>query len=164
MATRTKTTSALIGAGVIAMLLTACGGPGAQNSNPVGKGPAGDDPAETVQCPVAAKEAVDMIDAAVGAHDDTDFASIRKGDGGWYLGASITPNQKDDPNEDEVTVWATTSDPTSEDFDGPLYPVNETETTVEDESPDQTGAPSAFSADSAGAKAVAQCVIASSDR
>ncbi|MGN6407040.1 MAG: hypothetical protein ACTHMH_01740 [Curtobacterium sp.] len=164
MSIRVKTVTALVGAGTIALLLTSCYGAGAQNGNPVGKGPAGDDPAETVQCAVAAKEAVDAIDAAVGGHDDTDYASIRKGDGGWYLGASITPNQKDDPNEDEVTVWATTSDPTSEEFDGTVYPVNEAaKTAVADESTDATAAPSGFSADADAAQAVAQCVIASTD-
>jgi hypothetical protein len=164
MTSRTRTSGALLALATIAVVLTGCSDAGAQNGNPVGKGPASDDPAQSVTCAVAAKEAVDMIDAAVGSHDDTDYASIRKGDGGWYLAASITPNQKDDPNEDEVTVWATTSDPTSDDFDGPLYPVNKTaKTAVADEDPDQTAAPSQFSADSESADAVAQCVIASTD-
>ncbi|MGL3199950.1 MULTISPECIES: hypothetical protein, partial [Curtobacterium] len=80
MSIRSRTAAAAMTAATVAVLLVGCSDAGAQNGNPVGKGPASDDPARTT-CPVAAKEAVDAIDEAVGAHDDTDFASVRKGDG-----------------------------------------------------------------------------------
>ncbi|WP_439689501.1 hypothetical protein ACRQ4C_16940 [Curtobacterium sp. SP.BCp] len=164
MSSRSRTAAATIVAATVAVLLAGCTGAGAQNGNPVGKGPASDDPARTT-CPVAAKEAVDVIDEAVGAHDDTDFASVREGDGGWYLGASIAPAETDDPNDDDVTVWATSSDPTSEDFDGPLWPVNRA---AKDAAGDQDGAasaaPSAFTDDSDAARSVQQCVVNAANR
>uniref|UniRef100_A0A942SWN1 Uncharacterized protein n=1 Tax=Neobacillus citreus TaxID=2833578 RepID=A0A942SWN1_9BACI len=151
---------------MIALLLSGCGSAGAQNNNPVGKVPGDEDTARAETCTVASSKAVDMIDAAVGDHDDTDFASVREGDGGWYLGATITPNVKDDPNDDEVTIWATTSDPTADDFDGPLYPVNQqAKDAVADEGGDQaTTAPSDFDPSSDAADEVESCVIQASNR
>lgn len=164
MSSRSRTAAATIVAATLAVLLAGCTGAGAQNGNPVGKGPASDDPARTT-CPVAAKEAVDAIDEAVGAHDDTDFASVRKGDGGWYLGASIAPAETDDPNDDDVTVWATSSDPTSEDFDGPLWPVNRAaKDAAGDDDSGASAVPSAFADDSDAARSVQQCVVNAANR
>lgn len=164
MLNRTTTVAASLASAVIAVLLAGCSDAGAQNGNPVGKGPASDDPAR-IHCPVAAKEAVDAIDAAVGSHADTDFASVRRGDGGWYLGASIAPNTKDDPNDDDVTVWATTSDPTSASFDGPLWPVNRAaRDAAADEEGGASSMPTAFADDSDAARSVEQCVLNAADR
>lgn len=164
MSSRTKTAAVLVGVASVALLLTACQDGGAQNGNPVGKGPATDDPARQT-CPVAAKSAVDAIDAAVGKQDDTDFASVQRGDGGWYLAASIVPNVKDDPKTDDVTVWATTADPTDEDFDGPLAPVNdEARASVSSDDASASAVPSTCSDDSDAAKAVAGCPINAANR
>ncbi|ROP72441.1 hypothetical protein [Curtobacterium sp. PhB115] len=165
MSTRVKTASALVGAATIALLLTACDPGGAQNINPVGKVPGSEEKSQSAQCDVASSAVVDVIDKAVGSHDTAEFANIQKGDGGWYLGATIVPADSNDPNEDEVTVWATTEDPTAEDFDGQVYAVNETaKEAVADESTTTSTAPSSFSADSDAAQQVESCVVEASDR
>lgn len=163
MTTRAKTATALIGAATIALLLTACDPGGAQNIDPVGKVPGSED-TKTPTCDVASKAAVDLIDEAVGSHDDTDVAMVQQGDGGWYLGASIAPNTKDDPNDDEVTVWATTKNPVDQDFDGPIYAVNTmAKDAVADESSGPSVAPSPFDAGSSAAKRVVSCTIEAVD-
>lgn len=165
MSTRAKTATALLGAATIALLLTACDPGGAQNIDPVGKVPGSEEKSQSAQCDVAASAAVDAIDRAVGSHDTTEFANIIEADGGWYLGASIVPADSNDPNDDEVTVWATTDDPTADDFDGPLYAVNQTaQDATSDESSSVSPAPSSFSADSEGAQQVESCVVEASDR
>jgi hypothetical protein len=165
MSKRATTASALLGAVTISLLLTACDPGGAQNPNPVGKVPGSEEKSQSAQCDVASSAAVDMIDKAVGSHDTTEFANIQKGDGGWYLGATIVPADSNDANDDEVTVWATTDDPTSDDFDGPLYAVNQTaKDATADESTSVSEAPSSFSADSKLAKQVESCVVEASDR
>lgn len=165
MSTRAKTATALLGAATIALLLTACDPGGAQNINPVGKVPGSEEKSQSAQCDVASKAAVDLIDKAVGPHDKTEFANIQKGDGGWYLGSTIVPADSNDPNDDEVTIWATTSDPTADDFDGPLYAVNQTaKDATADESASASPAPSSFRAGSKLAKQVESCVIEASDR
>jgi len=165
MSTRVKTASALIGAATIALLLTACDPGGAQNIDPVGKVPGSEEKSQSTQCDVASSAVVDRIDAAVGGHDTAEFANIQEGDGGWYLGATIVPADSNDPNDDEVTIWATTDDPTSDDFDGPLYAVNKTaKDATADESNSASPAPSSFSADSEAAQQVESCVVEASDR
>ena len=165
MSTRAKTATALIGAATIAFLLTACDPGGAQNINPVGKVPGSEEKSQAAQCDVASKAVVDKIDKAVGGHDTAEFANIQKGDGGWYLGATIVPADSNDPNDDEVTVWATTADPKSDSFDGPLYAVNKTaKDATGDEAAKASPAPSSFAADSKAAKRVESCVIDASDR
>ncbi len=162
---RAKTASALIGAATVALLLTACDPGGAQNIDPVGKVPGSEEKSQSAQCDVAASAAVDAIGTAVGPHDTTEFANITKADGGWYLGATIVPADSKDANDDEVTVWATTSDPKSDDFDGPLYAVNQAaKDATADESKSASPAPSEFSADSDAAKQVESCVVEASDR
>ncbi|WP_144711542.1 hypothetical protein [Curtobacterium pusillum] len=165
MSTRAKTTTALLGAATIAFLLTACDPGGAQNIDPVGKVPGSEEKSQSAQCDIASSATVDAIDKAVGSHDTTEFANIQKGDGGWYLGATIVPADSNDANDDDVTIWATTKDPTSDDFDGPLYAVNQpAKDSIADESTSASAAPSAFSADSKAAKQVESCVIEASDR
>jgi hypothetical protein len=165
MSTSAKTVTALLGAATLALLLTACDPGGAQNPNPVGKVPGSEEKSQSAQCDIASSAAVDKIDEAVGPHDTAEFANIQKGDGGWYLGASIVPEGSNDPNDDEVTIWATTDDPTAEDFDGPLYAVNQTaKDAVADESTSTSDAPSSFSADSDLASQVESCVIEASNR
>ncbi|WP_420369057.1 hypothetical protein [Curtobacterium sp. L1-20] len=165
MSTRAKTATALLGAATIALLLTACDPGGAQNPNPVGKVPGSEEKSQSSQCDVASSAAVDMIDKAVGSHDTTEFADITKGDGGWYLGATIVPADSNDANDDEVTVWATTDDPTDDGFDGPLYAVNQAaKDATADEKTSASTAPSSFSADSKQAKQVESCVVEASDR
>ncbi|MBT1622683.1 hypothetical protein KK101_08305 [Curtobacterium flaccumfaciens pv. oortii] len=105
--------------------------------------------------------AVDLIADAVGPD-----ATIQKGDGGWYLGATIMPKGDDDTNEDDdedtVSVWASTADPTADDFDGPLYAVDDTaQDAVSDTS--ATAAPSSFSDDSQLAQQVEDCVDGETD-
>lgn len=165
MSTSAKTVTALLGAATLALLLTACDPGGAQNPNPVGKVPGSEEKSQSAQCDIASSATVDAIDEAVGPHDTAEFANIQKGDGGWYLGASIVPEDSNDPNDDEVTIWATTDDPTAEDFDGPLYAVNQTaKDAVADESTPASDAPSSFSADSDLASQVESCVIEASNR
>ena len=165
MSTRAKTATALLGAATIALLLTACDPGGAQNPNPVGKVPGSEEKSQSAQCDVASSAAVDLIDKAVGTHDKAEFANIQKGDGGWYLGATIVPEDSNDPNDDEVTIWASTDDPTADDFDGPLYAVNQTaKDATADESSSVSPAPSSFSADSELAQQVESCVVEASDR
>lgn len=114
---------------------------------------------------MAASAAVDMIDTAVGSHDTTEFANIQKGDGGWYLGAAIVPADSNDSNDDEVTIWATTADPTADDFDGPLYAVNDVaKQAVADETTTTSDAPTPFADDSKAAQQVESCVVEASDR
>ncbi|WIE64733.1 hypothetical protein DEI99_016100 [Curtobacterium sp. MCLR17_036] len=162
---RAKTATALIGAATVALLLTACDPGGAQNINPVGKVPGSEEKSQSAECEVASGAVADAIGAAVGPHDTTEFADVQEGDGGWYLGATIVPEDSNDPNEDEVTVWATTSDPTSDDFDGPLYAVNQAaKDATADESESASPAPSDFSAESEAAKQVESCVVEASDR
>jgi hypothetical protein len=165
MSTRAKTVTALFGAATLALLLTACDPGGAQNINPVGKVPGSEEKSQSTQCDVASSAAVDMIDEAVGPHDTAEFANIQKGDGGWYLGATIVPDDSNDPNDDEVTIWGTTADPKADDFDGPLYAVNEpAKDAIADESTSASDAPSSFSADSDTAQRVESCVVEASDR
>ncbi|MBT2502012.1 hypothetical protein [Curtobacterium sp. ISL-83] len=163
MTTRAKTASALIGAATIALLLTACSPGDAQNINPVGKVPGAEEKSQPAACSVASKAAVDRIAAAVGAHDTTEVANVAKADGGWYLGADIVPADSHDPNQDEVTIWATTTDPTKDGFDGQLYAVNKA---AKDASAARTAsaspAPSSFTAGSTGARKVKSCVVESS--
>jgi hypothetical protein len=170
MKTRGKISAALVGAATIALLLTGCHPDandigGAQNLDPVGRVPGSSasptDPSQrnTSACEIASSATVDAIDAAVGSHDNTDVANVRKGGGGWYVGASIAPSN-DDPNDDEVTVWATTTDPTADGFDGTLYPVNEAaKDAVADEGNGASTAPSSFDASSETAKQVVSCVV-----
>ncbi|MEV7759426.1 hypothetical protein [Curtobacterium flaccumfaciens] len=165
MSTRAKTVTALFGAATVALLLTACDPGGAQNINPVGKVPGSEEKSQSAQCDVAASAAVDMIDKAVGSHDTTEFANIQKGDGGWYLGATIVPADSNDSNDDEVTIWATTADPTADDFDGPLYAVNDVaKQAVADETTTTSDAPTPFADDSKAAEQVESCVVEASDR
>lgn len=165
MSTSAKTATALLGAATLALLLTACDPGGAQNINPVGKVPGTEEKSQSAQCDVASSAAVDLIDKAVGPHDTAEFANIQKGDGGWYLGASIVPEDSNDANDDEVTIWATTDDPTDDDFDGPLYAVNQTAIdATSDESASASPAPSSFSADSDLASQVESCVVEASNR
>ncbi|MGN8049298.1 hypothetical protein ACTJKO_06370 [Curtobacterium sp. 22159] len=165
MSKRATTASALLGAATIAFLLTACDPGGAQNPNPVGKVPGSEEKSQSAQCDIASSATVDAIDKAVGKHDTTEFANIQKGDGGWYLGATIVPADSNDPNDDDITVWATTKDPKSDDFDGPLYAVNQAaKNSVSDQSASASPAPSSFSADSKLAKQVESCVADASDR
>ncbi|MCS6567686.1 hypothetical protein NYQ35_02620 [Curtobacterium flaccumfaciens pv. flaccumfaciens] len=165
MSTRAKTVTALFGAATVALLLTACDPGGAQNINPVGKVPGSEEKSQSAQCDVAANAAVDMIDKAVGSHDTTEFANIQKGDGGWYLGAAIVPADSNDSNDDEVTIWATTADPTADDFDGPLYAVNDVaKQAVADETTTTSDAPTPFADDSKAAEQVESCVVEASDR
>ncbi|MCS5514324.1 hypothetical protein NY537_16415 [Curtobacterium flaccumfaciens pv. betae] len=165
MSTRAKTVTALFGAAIVALLLTACDPGGAQNINPVGKVPGSEEKSQSAQCDVAASAAVDMIDKAVGSHDTTEFANIQKGDGGWYLGAAIVPADSNDSNDDEVTIWATTADPTADDFDGPLYAVNDVaKQAVADETTTTSDAPTPFADDSKAAQQVESCVVEASDR
>jgi len=165
MSTRAKTATALLGAATIALLLTACDPGGAQNIDPVAKVPGSEEKSQSAQCDLASSAAVDAIDKAVGGHDTTEFANTQKGDGGWYLGATIVPEDSNDPNDDDVTIWATTSDPKSDDFDGPLYAVNQpAKDSIADESTSASPAPSSFAADSKAAKRVESCVIDASDR
>ncbi|PYY63424.1 MULTISPECIES: hypothetical protein [unclassified Curtobacterium] len=165
MSTRAKTVTALFGAATVALLLTACDPGGAQNINPVGKVPGSEEKSQSAQCDVAASAAVDMIDKAVGSHDTTEFANIQKGDGGWYLGAAIVPADSNDSNDDEVTIWATTADPTADDFDGPLYAVNDiAKQAVADETTTTSDAPTPFADDSKAAEQVESCVVEASDR
>lgn len=165
MSTRAKTVTALFGAATVALLLTACDPGGAQNINPVGKVPGSEEKSQSAQCDVAASTAVDMIDKAVGSHDTTEFANIQKGDGGWYLGAAIVPADSNDSNDDEVTIWATTADPTADDFDGPLYAVNDVaKQAVADETTTTSDAPTPFADDSKAAEQVESCVVEASDR
>ncbi|WP_284756979.1 hypothetical protein [Curtobacterium sp. ME-Dv--P-122a] len=165
MSTRAKTVTALFGAATVALLLTACDPGGAQNINPVGKVPGSEEKSQSAQCDVAASSAVDMIDKAVGSHDTTEFANIQKGDGGWYLGAAIVPADSNDSNDDEVTIWATTADPTADDFDGPLYAVNDVaKQAVADETTTTSDAPTPFADDSKAAEQVESCVVEASDR
>lgn len=166
MTTRAKTTvTAFLGAASLALLLTACDPGGAQNIDPVGKVPGSEEKSRSAECAVAASPAVDAIGTAVGPHDTTEFANVTAGDGGWYLGASIVPEDSKDANDDEVTVWATTEDPTKDDFDGTLYAVNEAaQDATEDESASVPPAPSAFPADSDAAQRVESCVVEAADR
>jgi len=167
---RTKTTHALVTVAAAALLLTGCQSAGAQNSNPVAKVPGSEesaartDPAQAngSTCAVAGAAATAAINDSIGSsdvsgdHDDIDFADTNKTDGGWYIGASITPTQKDDTNDDEVAVWATTEDPTAEDFDAKIYAVN---AAARDSSSAPSDLPSGFSATSSDAKKVISCTI-----
>ena len=165
-------TAAVLGVATIGMLLGGCATAGAQNGDPVGKVPGSEESAQrtdpgqrnTAPCQVASSDAVDAIDKAVGRHDDTDVASVTKGDGGWYLGASITPNQKDDSNDDEVAIWGTTTDPTADSFSGTVFPVNAAAVkAVSDEGTTATTAPSGFDASSEAAKQVESCIVEAVD-
>jgi len=165
MSTRAKTATALLGAATIALLLTACDPGGAQNIDPVGKVPGSEEKSQSAHCDLASSAVVDAIDKAVGGHDTTEYANTQKGDGGWYLGATIVPEDSNDPNDDDVTIWATTADPKSDDFDGPLYAVNQpAKDSIADESTSASPAPSSFDAGSKAAEQVESCVIDASDR
>lgn len=166
MSTRTKTATALFGAATIALLLTACDPGGAQNPNPVGQLPGSEEKSQAAECDLASGAAVDLIADAVGPDDTITAANTQKGDGGWYIGATIMPKGDDDTNEDDeedaVSVWASTADPTADDFDGPLYAVNETaQDAVSDTA--ATAAPSSFSDDSQLAQQVENCVDGETD-
>jgi len=163
---RAKTTTALLGAATIALLLTACDPGGAQNIDPVGKVPGSEEKSQSASdCGVASSAAVDAIGTAVGPHDTTEFANVAKADGGWYLAASIVPADSKDANDDEVTVWATTEDPTKDGFDGEVYAVNSAaKDATADESRSASPAPSDFSEDSDAAKRVESCVVEAADR
>ncbi len=171
MSTRAKTTATLVGLATIGMLLGGCSNAGAQNGDPVAKVPGSEESAtrtdpgqrNSAPCQVASSAAVDAIDEAVGPHDNTDVASVTKGEAGWYLGVSVAPNQSDDPNDDEVAVFGTESDPTAEDFDGMVVPVNKVaEDVVADEST-ATAAPADFSETSDAAKQVQSCIVEAVD-
>lgn len=165
MTTRATTVTALLGAATIALLLTACDPGGAQNIDPVGKVPGSEQKSQSTQCPVASSKAVDAIGTAVGPHDTTEFASVAKGDGGWYLAASIVPADSKDANDDELTIWATTTDPTAEDWDGTITAVNRTaKDATSDESKSASPAPSSFSAGSDAAKRAESCAVEAADR
>lgn len=165
MSSRATTVSALLGAATIALLLTACDPGGAQNPNPVAKVPGSEEKSQASQCDVASSAAVDAIDRAVGRRDTTEFANVQKGDGGWYLGATIVPEGSNDANDDDVTIWATTADPKSDDFDGVLYAVNQpAKDSIADESTSASPAPSSFTAGSTAAQQVESCVVEASDR
>lgn len=168
MTTRSKTATALLGAATIAFLLTACDPGGAQNPNPVGKLPGSDEKSQSAECDIASTAAVDLIADAVGPDDTVESANIQKGDGGWYIGASVLPVGSDatednaDDDRDAVGIWASTADPTADDFDGPLYAVNDTaQESVSDEA--ATAAPSSFSADSQLADQTESCVTNEND-
>ncbi|PZF57333.1 hypothetical protein DEJ23_07545 [Curtobacterium sp. MCSS17_008] len=165
MTTRAKSATALLGAATLALLLTACDPGGAQNINPVGKVPGEEEPSRSVECAVASSAAVDAIGTAVGPHDTTEFANVAEGDGGWYLATSIVPSDSKDANDDELTIWATTSDPTADDWDGTIYAVNENaKEATSDESQSASPAPSSFSADSDAAKRAESCAVEAADR
>jgi hypothetical protein len=168
---RAKTTATLVGLATVGLLLSGCSNAGAQNGNPVGKVPGSEESAtrsdpgqrNSAPCGVASSAAVDAIDKAVGPHDNADVASVTKGDEGWYLGVSVAPNQSDDPNDDEVGIWGTRDDPTAEDFDGLVFPVNKVaEDVVADEST-ATAAPNGFSETSKAAKQVQSCIVEAVD-
>ena len=168
MITRGKITATVIGIVASGLLLTGCGAEGAQNPNPVGKVPGSEESAtrtdpgqrNTSPCQIASEDAVDALDQALGSHDNTDLANVREGDGGWYVAASVAPNTKDDPNDDEIGVWVTTSDPTADTFDGEFAPLNENAKAA---TTDATTAPSEFSATSDAAKQVESCAAESVD-
>ena len=102
---------------------------------------------------------------AVGPHATPVFAKGAAGDGGWYLAASIVPSDSKDANDDELTIWATESDPTAEDWDGTIYAVNQTaKDATSDESRSASPAPSSFSEDSDAAKRAESCAVAAPDR
>jgi hypothetical protein len=164
-------TAAVLGVVTIGMLLGGCANAGAQNGNPVAKVPGSEESATRTDpgqrnsspCQVASSAAVDAVDRAVGPHDGTDVASVTKGEAGWYLGVSVAPSQSDDPNDDEVAVFGTQEDPTAEDFDGRVFPVNKVaEDVVADEST-ATAAPSEFSETSDAAKQVQSCIVETVD-
>ena len=162
MSTLTKTATTLFGAATIALLLTACDPGGAQNPNPVGQLPGSEEKSQAAECDLASGAAVDLIADAVGPDDTVTAANIQKGDGGWYLGATIMPKGNDDDEEDAVSVWASTADPTADDFDGPLYAVNDTaQDAVSDTA--ATAAPTSFSDDSQLAQQVEDCVDGETD-
>lgn len=164
MTTRAKTATALLGAATLALLLTACDPGGAQNIDPVGKVPGDEQKSQSAECAVASSNAVDAIGTAVGPHDTTDFANVAEGDGGWYLAASIVPSDSKDANDDELTIWATETDPTSQDWDGTIYAVNQTAKDATSDESRSSPAPSAFSADSDAAKRAESCAVEAADR
>ncbi|WIE75517.1 hypothetical protein [Curtobacterium sp. MCSS17_007] len=165
MTTRAKTATALLGAATLAFLLTACDPGGAQNIDPVGKVPGDQEQSRSAECAVASSKAVDAIGTAVGPHDTTEFANVAEGDGGWYLAASIVPSDSKDANDDELTIWATTTDPTADDWDGTIYAVNDNaKDATSDESKSASPAPSSFSADSDAAKRAESCAVEAADR
>ncbi|PZE69743.1 MULTISPECIES: hypothetical protein [unclassified Curtobacterium] len=169
---RAKTTATLVGLATVGLLLGGCSNAGAQNGNPVGKVPGSEESAtrsdpgqrNSAPCGVASSAAVDVLDEAVGPHDGTDVVSVTQSDEGWYLGVSVAPNTSDDPNDDEVGIWGTEEDPTAEDFDGMVFPVNKVaEDVVADEQGSATAAPSAFSETSKAAKQVQSCIVEAVD-
>lgn len=164
----TKITSAAVVAVASALLLAGChtaGTGGAQNQDPVGKVPGAQEhqtnPAQrnSSKCPVANTGVVEAVNNSLQGNDDIDFADTWKTTGGWYIGASVAPsNGQDDPNENEVAVWVTRTDPTmdkGQEFSGKLYAVN---------APARDGssapkAPVGFTAGSSDAKTVISCVV-----
>jgi hypothetical protein len=164
----TKITSAAVVAVASALLLTGCHAAatgGAQNLDPVGKAPGSQDqrvnPAQRngSKCPVASTGVVEKINESLGTHDDIDFADTWKTTGGWYIAGSVAPTAgQDDPNEDEVAVWVTTTNPTlaaGKDFSGTIYAVNR---------PARNGssapnAPAGFITASKDAQTVVSCII-----
>ena len=165
MTTRAKTATALLGAATLALLLTACDPGGAQNIDPVGKAPGDEQKSRSAESPVASSNARDASGTAVGPHDTTEFANVAKGDGGWYLAATIVPSDSKDANDDELTIWATDSDPTAEDWDGTIYAVNQTaKDATSDESQSASPAPSSFSEYSDAAKRAESGAVEAADR
>nr|AGU11900.1 hypothetical protein [uncultured organism] len=150
MRTTAKTVSALVGSVTLALLLASCNG-GAQEPDPANTGPLAENTTRAATCDTASGATVDAINALTGS-DAVTTVNIEAADGGWYLGTTPTSGG-------DVALWATTVDPTTDDFDGTVFPLNRTAT-------DEVGAPTAtaspapktFAADSAAASRVENCV------
>lgn len=150
MRTTAKTASALVGSVALALLLASCNG-AAQEPNPANTGPLAENTTRAATCDTASSATVDAINALTGS-DDVTTVNIEAADGGWYLGT--TPASGGD-----VALWATTVDPTADDFDGTVFPLNRA-ATDEVDAPTATAspAPKTFAADSAAASRVENCV------
>lgn len=150
MRTTAKTVTALVGSVTLALLLASCNG-GAQEPNPANTGPLAENTTRAATCDTASSATVDAINALTGS-DAVTTANLEAADGGWYLGTAAGSG-------DDVALWATTVDPTTDDFDGTVFPLNDI-ATDEVDTPTATAspAPKTFDADSAAASRVENCV------
>jgi hypothetical protein len=150
MRTPAKTATALLGSVTLALLLASCNG-GAQEPNPANTGPLAENTTRASTCDTASSATVDAINALTGS-DDVKSVNLEAADGGWYLGTAAASGG-------DVALWATTVDPTTDDFDGTVFPLNRT-ATDEVDAPTATAspAPRSFDAASAAASRVKNCV------
>lgn len=150
MRTTAKTASALVGSVTLALLLASCNG-GAQEPDPANTGPLAENTTRAATCDTASSATVDAVNALTGS-DDVKSVNLEAADGGWYLGTPAASGG-------DVALWATTVDPTTDDFDGTVFPLNRT-ATDEVNAPTATAspAPETFAADSAAASRVENCV------